>query len=75
MAFQAELPTYIEFLTECFHVIEPHCDHVNFLDESKKMSSQKPNNTVPKLYHGVINEVIDSVRDSFLDEGIDEGRV
>ena len=37
------------------------------------MSSQKPNNTVPKLYHGVINEVIDSVRDSFLDEGIDEG--
>ena len=36
------------------------------------MSSQKPNNAVPKLYHGVINEVIDSVRDSFLDEGIDE---
>ena len=37
-----------------------------------EMSSQKPNNAVPKLYHGVINEVIDSVRDSFLDEGIDE---
>ena len=36
------------------------------------MSAQKSNNAVPKLYHGVINEVIDSVRDSFLDEGIDE---
>ena len=45
---------------------------MQFFNLTKKMSAQKPNNAVPKLYHGVINEVIDSVRDSFLDEGIDE---
>jgi len=43
------------------------------LTEIEIMSSQKmPHNPVPKLYSGVINEVIDQVRDSFLDEGIDE---